>query len=211
MRLYLLLTLFFLAIGFPVAYTQPAFPQPVQKISKVKYDVSLRDTFFEKEYYSLQWFMLQNEDGSYSSALADSLGNPVIDTAKMVHTANCVSQQGYEHIIRYCDAWYKGDTLLLFLNDMTASTYDNLLVKVINGKFSCQYWTAYPSLQRSQKLTWTTTSQKLELDREKYKAGDKLKGKIYVMIKEEQLQHSGKKETCIILIEGAIKTNLISP
>lgn len=195
---------------YPIlTFSQPAYQQPKQILSKVKYDTNIKDTFFEKKYFSFEWFMIDNEDGTFSSAIADSLGNPIIDTTKSIHTANCVTQHQGEHTIRYCTAFNKGDTLLLFVNDFTASTYDNLLIKVINGKFSCQYWTAYPNLHRSEKLTWTTTSQLLTLNAGTYKTGDEVKGKIYVMIKEEQLTHEGKKETTKIMIEGAVKTKVV--
>jgi len=192
-----------------IIFSQPAFQQPKQMLSKVKYDTNIKDTFFEKQYFSYEWFMIQEDDGTFSSAIYDSLGNEIIDTTKNIHTANCITQHQGEHTIRYCNAFYKGDTLMLFINDFTASTYDNLLVKVFNGKFSCQYWTAYPSMQRSQKLTWVTTSQRLTLNSEKYKVDDEVKGKIYVMIKEEQLTHEGLKETTKIMIEGVVKTRVV--
>jgi hypothetical protein len=108
----------------------------------------------------------------------ENLSDPFFDLRDIKHTANLVTDQQYEHMIRYCDAELKNGSIELYIHDFTPSTNDNLKIKIVGGFFQSQYWTTYVADRGDEGLTWTTKKQKLILDKKNYKKGDIIKGKL---------------------------------
>jgi len=58
------------------------------------------------------------------------------------------------------------------IHDSGAAFSDFLLVRISDGKFTCQYW------NHDGDFTRTTTRQELTLDKRVYRKGDVIKGRI---------------------------------
>lgn len=69
------------------------------------------------------------------------------------------------------------DTIEIRIHDESASTYDDLTVIVKNGRFSSHYKTVSPVAAANAGLIWTTTKQRLVLNKKHYEKGDVIRGR----------------------------------
>ncbi len=94
-----------------------------------------------------------------------------------------------DHFIRFCDAkLVDANTIELFIHDRDPATNDNLRIIIRDGVFRSQYWTKYllgTGTRLPAGVRWTTTRQKLTLDKKVYRKGDLIKGKIEFECAEE--------------------------
>jgi hypothetical protein len=134
-------------------------------------------------------------------------GRPVLR-----NTARCYSTSyGSKHPVNFCEAKLLDEHAMdLLFHKKTPAFDDSLLVRIRNGKFSCQYWI----VRDFGALTYTTTRQMLILDKKVYKKGDVIKGKIDFEcvskhidpINIEILKKKGEKLSRTIKVFGVFKT-----
>ncbi|MEW6350343.1 MAG: hypothetical protein AB1646_14845 [Thermodesulfobacteriota bacterium] len=164
--------LLFFNHGFGAGKAAPE-ARPPQMSSRVDYDPKLTDPFFKANEWSY-WPGAQHIE----SGMVPEGEKPT----RLKHTAKCFATSfGVEHWVRFCEAQLllDADTIELFITESNPGFHDRLRVRVRNGMFTCEYWTLYRSAPvPGQKLTWTTTRQKLTLDKKVYRKGDVIKGRI---------------------------------
>jgi hypothetical protein len=162
-------------LGFGTELSDPPSWQPAQMWSKVECDPNLKDPFFETDWYSCP-------DGS-------SVRTPCWDDeGPLRHTAKCYSTSfGVEHSVRFCKARLAGpNTIQLIIFEDSPAFTDRLNIQIEDGMFRCQYRTTYKvSTRPGSHMIWTTKHQKLTLDREVYRPGDEIKGRIEFECLEE--------------------------
>ncbi|MFH1117959.1 MAG: hypothetical protein V1792_28900 [Pseudomonadota bacterium] len=168
-----LLTHFFLSHGLCAG---PRIPQDLapQIWSRVQYDPKLNDPFFRSVKWTYPDWIREDPKGYFISLRSEDK-NPVKDPPRLVRTAELLSNPwNYWHLLNFCEAGLLGKhTIQLFVPDQNNTT-EQLRVLIRDGKFSCQYW------QTSDlgAYTWTTTRQKLTLDKEMYRKGDVIRGRL---------------------------------
>lgn len=181
---------------------------PVQMKTAVQYDSKLTDPFFKTEKSSYYWWIIEHDDGTFEDTSGEFKKGD--KPPRIRHTANCVTKHQGKHTIRYCDATLHPDnTIELFIHDTTASTYDNLSVRIKDGVFQCQYWTKYVRDRGDEGVIWTTKKQKLILNKKKYHTGDIIKGKIsFECLQEVTNPKYGGRCPWTIRVEGVFKPTL---
>ncbi|MFH0821189.1 MAG: hypothetical protein V2B18_00430 [Pseudomonadota bacterium] len=160
------MVLLLLAHGLGAERPDPSAWQPDQMWSKVNYDPSLTDPFFDTE----EW---RCRDGCTACATCRD-GKPVEK-----NTAKCYSTSfGVKHQVRFCLAKSNGPRkTVLFIDKKDREFLEDLTIIVEEGWFRCQYRAVYKtSAFPHANLIWTTKSQRLTLDREEYHRGDVIKG-----------------------------------
>ena len=157
--------------------------------SRIDYDLKFDDPFFKEQKWTYPWFTFKNEKGEFETALADSLGNPYYDTTHIPLNANCHTNYGYDHVVGFCKAKMKGDTLLIFLNDFSASTNDNYFIYCYRGKFTAKFSTTFIFPVDESAVTWTIGKQKLILNSTKMEKGQMIKGFINLEFIEKWKQN----------------------
>ena len=101
----------------------------------------------------------------------------------------------------------------LFIHESNPGEDDALRVQIRNGRFTCQYWAEYPVRTRPDPaLIWTTKRQKLTLDKNVYRKGDVIKGRIDFECVEEPTNpkyvEKWGKIPLTITVKGVFKTIL---
>jgi hypothetical protein len=144
--------------------------QPEQMSSKLDYDPKLTDPFFKTNEWSY-WYGGQ--------VVVNGMFPEGEKPPRLQHTAKCFStSHRMEHEVRFCDTRLVDvNTIVLVIHDPSLEFVEKLTVRVTNGMFTCQYWTGYKAPTRTA-LIWTTTSQKLTLDKKAYRKGAVIKGRI---------------------------------
>ena len=157
--------------------------------------------------WSYPWWVVNHYDGYVETIEGDKIAEN--DSMHLKHTANCITNQQYEHKIRFCEAELDNNTMILYIHDFTASTNDNLKIKITNRLFQCQYWTTYVADRGDEGLIWTTKKQILILDKKEYKKGDTIKGKLKFECLQEVTNPKYKgRYPHYIRIEGVFKTTV---
>jgi hypothetical protein len=156
--------------GFRSEWPVPQSGQPAQMSSKVDYDPKLTDPFFKSNEWSY-WYGGQE--------IISGMTPEGEDPARLKHTAKCFSTPfGRKHLVRLCDARLLDvNTIDLYIHESNPAYDDDLIIQIRNGMFTCQYRTFYKAM-RDAGFTWTTTRQKLTLDKKVYRKGDVIKGRI---------------------------------
>ncbi len=158
--------------SFGAEWEDPPWGQPTQMQSQVNYDPKLSDPFFD----TVEWsdpFMkdFRNEMGKWER-------KEVVEKL----TAKCFTSFQGKHRIKFCDAkLLDGDRIELFIHERTAGDNDQLRIIIRDGVFRSQYWHVYllgTGTRLPAGVRWTTTRQKLTLDKKVYRKGDLIKGKI---------------------------------
>jgi hypothetical protein len=149
---------------------QPPPGQPAQMWSKFDYDPKLWDTFFESD------VMGYPDRGHITTRGKKRKGE---DSSLSEHTARCFSNSlGTKHLVEFCEArLVDANTIDLLIHHTSPGFHDRLRVQVRNGMFTCQFWNLYQIPGRAD-MVWTTKRQALTLDKELYRKGDVLKGRI---------------------------------
>jgi hypothetical protein len=167
-------------LGFGAELSHPPSWQPAQMWSKVDYDPKLSDPFFDADEWS---YLHGGQDVVYDGMWPEGEEPP-----RLKHTANCFSTSfGVEHLVRFCKAGLAGaDTIQLIIYDHGGAFNDRLNILIEDGMFRCQYRTTYNvSTSPHSHMIWTTKHQKLTLDKEGYRPGDEIKGRIEFECLEE--------------------------
>jgi len=92
-------------------------------------------------------------------------------------TARCYSASfNYTtHPIPFCEARLIDDDMIeLLFHTFTPMFRESLLIRIRDGKFTCQFWIH----DDVGVCTWTTTRQQLTVDKKAYQKGDVIKGRI---------------------------------
>jgi hypothetical protein len=135
----------------------------------------------------LPWWISEKADGHFESLRSED-ERPVKNPPRLKHTAKCLSTSfGEEHLVTFCEArLLEANMIDLLIHDNNPSFTDALRVQIRNGMFTCQYWTRYRAVRRHEALIWTTTRQKLTLDKKVYRKGDVIQGRIEFECEEEE-------------------------
>ena len=167
--------------------------QPTQIRSEVKFDPNLSDPFYESEEFSCR----QNPEMTPNCPN----GKP---PAK--HTARCLTSYQDEHLMNFCYArMFDDGTIRLCIDGHS----EDLTICVKNGVFWSQYIYYYKRYTPADKgLRWTTTKQRLILDKKSYHKGDVIKGKIVFECEETVDKPLSDEFPKVITIKGAFKTIL---
>ncbi|MGB0368098.1 MAG: hypothetical protein ACPGD8_01760 [Flavobacteriales bacterium] len=179
-----------------IGIAQPS-KQPVQITSEIEIEPWLSHSFFDTTLWSYGNGILRLPDGTWRDNHDGILTKE--DTSQRIHTAN-IQMKGREwNTIRFCDAKLVNDTLEIFINDFTASTYDNLKIRVFENRFSSQYWTAYVWNYQQKEFQWTTIEQSLILNQSELEFDKSIRGEIYFKCEERVLGESKTKPDTIEL------------
>jgi hypothetical protein len=189
--------------------------QPTQMQSQVDYDPKLADPFFESNEWSYPWWIIKHPDGHFESTMSDD-ERSVKDPPRLKHTAKCFSTsfegEGGKHLVNFCEAKLLNVNIIeLFIHESNPADEDALSVQIRNGIFTSEYWTVFrirPSIVPF--ATWTTTRQKLTLDKKVYRKGDAIKGRIDFECVQKitdpiLIEHFGRNPTTI-KVSGVFKT-----
>lgn len=189
----------------PMAF---ATEQPKQMESPVEYDAEMTDHFFEVDKWSPPWWIVERDDGSFEDTTGQITRRE--DIPKLRLTAECRTEHQIPHLINFSEArQIDEDTIEIRIHGDSASAYDDLTVIIKNGHFSSQYKTVYPVAAANTGLIWTTTKQRLLLNKKHYEKGEVIKGRIEFECDEDMRDtRNGKKQTHSIRIEGRFKPTL---
>ncbi|MBI4963248.1 MAG: hypothetical protein HY913_08225 [Desulfomonile tiedjei] len=196
------------SLGYDIWQAPPG--QPEQMSSKVSYDPKLSDTFFESDEWSYPHWITKHPDGHFTSSRGIDK-NPVEDPPRLKHTSKCFSTSfGVKHVVNFCEArLVDGHVLDLLFHERNAAFRDSLLVRIRNGKFTCQYWI----VDDVGVFQWTTTRQKLTLDKKAYRKGDVIKGRIdfecvMQLINPNDIKKWSRDPTAVIKLFGVFKSTV---
>jgi hypothetical protein len=201
-----------LAVMLPL-FSQSAVPlegigQTKQMVSPVEYDPEIFDLFFDEVETSWPWWIVDHGDGTFE----DTRGHitKIEDIPVLTHTADCRTRHQGLHQIKFSHArLLKDGAIKLKIEDESASTWDSLTIHIDNGRFSSHYKTRYPADPPDIGLIWTTTKQRLVLEKKNYKKGDVIKGRIeFECVQEATNPKYGGRNPRKIRIEGPFKPTL---
>jgi hypothetical protein len=206
--------LLLLSHGFCAEWPTPPSGQPEQMWSKIDYDAKLTDPFFESNERSHPWYIIKHPDGSFEDTTSDK--RPEKEPPHLKHTAKCFSTsfegEGGKHLVNFCEATLLDVNLVdLFIHESNPADEDALSVQIRNGMFTSEYWTAFRIMpSRVPFAIWTTTRQKLTLDKKVYGKGDVIKGRIDFECRQEitdptLIEHFGR-DPKTIKVYGVFKT-----
>jgi hypothetical protein len=211
-----------LLLGHGIGAEWPVSPgrQPTQLLSKVSYDAKLTDPFFESNEWSCPSHIIKHPDGHFESTVSGVA--PEKEPPRVKHTARCFitrcsvrdESDGSRLLIASCKAKFHGvNTIDLFIYGSNPADIGALRVRIRNGMFASQYWTLFKQASMGQAgVTWTTTRQKLILDRKAYRKGDIIKGRINFECVEEpsnpRYVEKWGRRPITIRINGVLKTRV---
>ncbi len=169
----------------------------LQLRSKVHHNPNLNDSFFHSAEYGIRYYSGTRLGGGYIIP-EDSLDWAIEQSGQVKeenyypslrHTARCFSNSRCSsvHEVRFCKARLRepGFIDIIVLEDNPADD-DNLFISVKNGTFMCRYWTVYKRRSKiNPERIWTTMRQSLTLNKQKFRKGDEIKGRINFECVEE--------------------------
>lgn len=164
----------------PVDQRAPYTPQIPQKLrpqmwSGVETDPKLTADFFESPRWSYPRGIEKNRDGTLRSTRSK---DPVQNPPRLTHTAELFCSSwgaGFVRTLDFCEARLLDEhTIQLFVDNTRGAYSDSLRILIRDGRFMCQYWQVY----NFWGYGWATKRQRLILDKESYRKGDVIKGRI---------------------------------
>ncbi|MFC0878970.1 hypothetical protein ACE01N_20415 [Saccharicrinis sp. FJH2] len=112
------------------------------------------------------------------------------------------------HCIENAEAKLSEDTLIIEFYKVTASTFDDLKIKVINDRFMTSYKTVYIAAQNGKNI-WIPKNECLKLNSNQFLEGKILKGTIDFDFQEIFIKPNGERiKTRIINFKGEFKTKI---
>ena len=144
-------------------------------LSKVTYDNSLSDSFFQSDQWSYPSFTVKDINGKFDFGIEGEE-----DTSHLYHTANIgvtfdslhnINLDADAYKIRYGKAYHLRDTLVIEFSELTPSSYDFIKIMVQNEYFKSEYTGGYPWIN-----CYKFDNQKLILQQRKVFPGDTLRG-----------------------------------
>ncbi len=210
-RILVLFTIVHTLIWSSSAHAADAFndiEQPTQMVSPVEYDPDLVDPFFDVIETSWPWWIVDRGNGSFEDTTGEI--TKIEDIPVLTHTADCRTQHQGLHRIKFARAkLLKDGTIELKIEDESASTWDSLTIGITHNQFSSQYRTRYLGDPPDVGLIWTTTKQRLVLQKNKYNKGDAIKGRIeFECLQEITNPKYGGRHSQKIRVEGSFKPTL---
>lgn len=99
----------------------------------------------------------------------------------MKHTAKCCSTQFYKHAMSFCEARVlDANAIELSIKFEGPAFIEVMQVQIRNGEFTCQHtMSSITSKPKPKGLRCAEERQELTLDKERYRKGDVIKGRIY--------------------------------
>jgi hypothetical protein len=207
-----------LLVGYSFGGKWPVPPgrQPAQFWSKVRYDPKLTDPFFKSNEWSYPWYIIKHPDGTFEDITSDK--RPEKEPSHLKHTAKCfitaIESGRAKDLVTFCKArFHNVNTIDVLIHKENSADIDRLKVQIKNGMFASQYWTVFKKLARARaRIIWTTTRQKLILDRKEYRKDDVIKGRIDFECVEEPtdpryVEKWGRKPITI-RVNGVFKTRV---
>jgi hypothetical protein len=200
--------IFFWVVAYLTLPVVFATEQPKQMESTVEYDTEMTEQFFEVDKWSPSWWIIERDDGSFEDTTGQITRRE--DIPRLRHTAACRTEHQIPHMINFSEArQIDKNSIEIRIYDESASTYDDLTVIVRNGRFSSQYKTVYPVAAANSGLIWTTTKQRLVLNKKHYEKGEIIRGCIeFECVEEKREARNGKKYIHTIRIDGRFKPTL---
>lgn len=173
--------------------------------SPVEYEEGLTGPFFEGETWRAPWWIIEHDDGTFEDTTGRITRRE--DIPRLRNTADCRTGHQLPHTIRFSSARrIDEETVEIRIRDETASTYDDVMILVRNGRFLARYRTVYPVAAANDGIVWTTKKQRLVLNKRSYRDGETIRGWIEFECTEESTDpRSGAKERRVIRIEGPFK------
>lgn len=133
----------------------------------VEQNTSLQHPFFNSEHAKYPWFMIKNDDGSWSGTLADSLGNELIDTTRIPVYAQVIVNN--DSLFNLDELHWKQrsekDTLHIALECFNAAYSGQLNIAVHNGKYRMQFSRQF--VYPTENSSWRTLEQQLVMNGKK--------------------------------------------
>lgn len=189
--------------------------QPAQITSQVRYDAKLSDPFFESEKWTNCQLETEEVNGRIVTSRQECPSSEKDPDCRKI-TARLTSSHDHEHVIDFCRARLLDDGRIeLFIHNNCFCVEENLRILVEKGVFLSQFWTYYkvrPHGRLYERFIWTTTKQRLTLDKRDYLKGDVIKGEIEFeclqeMTRRELVEKYGR-EPYTVTIKGVFKTIL---
>lgn len=148
--------------------------KPVQMRFEVNYDPKLSDPFFETEEWTIGEWGEEHVNGRIVYTRRQCLsGEKESDCLK--NTARCFSSFDQDHTIDFCHArLLDRDTIELLFYDEDSLIEEYLRI-VIQGRV---FWSQYCFPGGAVHRIWTTKQQDLTLDKQVYRKGGVIKGRI---------------------------------
>lgn len=179
--------------------------EPLNKYSDQTFD----EVFFTENYYSYsEWAKVDSLEKLTGSFVDATTGKTILDTTKYFYSAEVfVIEQNDTTFIRTCKAILADTSLNLILNDDPFSQRTTgLEITKSHDIFRTNYVVTVIPTDSSYKLpTFTTLTQNILFDKQEYKKGDILKGKLSLTIKAF---YPMSNITHTIKIYGLIKTTV---
>jgi hypothetical protein len=151
--------------------------------NRVQYNATLTDSFFFKNEWSYPSLTVKIGEGKFDNGYGGKISAE--DTAHLYHTASIVTmfdsihneeflkENSFDYKIDYGEAFLIGDSLSLKFYESTPSSYDDLIIKIINKSFNSTYKSGSPPTGNRD---YYFEGQKLILQKEHYVKGDTIKG-----------------------------------
>jgi hypothetical protein len=177
------------------------------KYSKLSVDRQMKDTFSFANKWDYSWEVFK-DDSTGEFTRNDNQSLTPADTAHLFYTANCLTNVQGGYGIRYCFADQRKDIITLTFSDGLPA-YASVFYFYIKGdSFYFKPKTTYPMYISGQKISYQVTKQKLTLNKNNYKIGDKIIGSVDAeFIETVSVPKKGTKEQKFYL-RGYIRTPL---
>jgi hypothetical protein len=131
-------------------------------------DANLRDSFFVQNDWSYSDFVSKNEDGTF-----EQMGSEPLDTTHYIHTTRMTSTVNGEHEIRYGIAYFKKDTLIFDIDDVSIAYYDKLKIKIAKDSTHITYESGTPA---GDNVPFFIDETKITLQKCAFQKGDTIRG-----------------------------------
>ena len=162
------------------------FKPTAELLSKYS-DHTFDEMFFTENYYSYsEWAKVDSLEKLTGSFVDATTGKTIIDTTKYFYSAEvCVVEQNDTTFMRTCKAVLADTSLNLVLSDDPFSQRSTgLEMTKSRDIFKTNYVvTAIPTDSSYKLPTFTTLTQNMLWDKQEYKKGDVIKGKLSLTIK----------------------------
>lgn len=159
-----IISLFFLVIS--------CNPKQFPGWNAVEKNAALQHPFFNAAHTKYPWFMIKNDDGSWSSGLADSLGNELLDTTLIPVYAQVIVNN--DSIFNLDELHWKQrsekDTLHIALECFNAAYSGQLNIAVFRNSYRMQFSRHF--VFPTENSTWRTLEQQLILNDKKPGSGE---------------------------------------
>ncbi|MFT4601469.1 MAG: hypothetical protein ACI857_001649 [Arenicella sp.] len=135
--------------------------------------------------WTYPWHVIKHKDGHFEN----TFGLPITqsDTAHVLKNAQVFvyilkDLKEVKYRIPFAEATIDKDTILIELNDESASNFEGLSIKIFEGEFELEYHKAYIQMLANIKVEFL--EQKVTLSQSHFEVGEEIKGEVFVIVKE---------------------------